>query len=433
MTVKTEDVFGVSSKQVLSYIERPSVDDKFKSSLSSDKQIVVYGASKQGKTALVSKHLPYSDNITISVTPKTEVTDIYTSMLRQLNIQIRTSATESKGHETELSMSGRLRAILPFVGGGEAEAGVKRTAQSGNTTNAEEIPFNLDLPQDIAELVRKTKTSKTLIIENFHYLNDDKQKQLAFDLRTFQELGISFVILGVWREKNRLVQFNGDLLDRIVEIPVEPWLKDEFLQVSRKGARELNIELSSDIVEKCSEASFSSIGVFQELLKETCLLAGVKEKGEYRKISDISLVDVAIMKKAEEYAARHQRALEAIASGYLSSSTKEGVKPLFLPYYLVKVILSAGYEGLANGMRRAIIHDSIQKMHHRQADVRPSDMSNLLHNLADLQNKKSISPPIIDYDKNNKLLQVVDSTFYFFLKHAKLSEISEELPNPLEG
>jgi hypothetical protein len=26
----------------------------------------------------------------------------------------------------------------------------------------------------------------------------------------------------VWREKNRVVQFNGDLLDRLEEIPVEP-------------------------------------------------------------------------------------------------------------------------------------------------------------------------------------------------------------------
>jgi hypothetical protein len=27
----------------------------------------------------------------------------------------------------------------------------------------------------------------------------------------------------------------------------------------------------------------------------------------------------------------------------------------------------------------------------------------------------------------------VDSTFYFFLKHANLREIEAELPNPLEG
>ena len=58
-------------------------------------------------------------------------------------------------------------------------------------------------------------------------------------------------------------------------------------------------------------------------------------------------------------------------------------------------------------------------------------MSNLLYNLAALQASKSISPPIIDYDKSTKLLQVVDSTFYFFLKNADLKSIAGEIPNPL--
>jgi len=48
------------------------------------------------------------------------------------------------------------------------------------------------------------------------------------------------------------------------------------------------------------------------------------------------------------------------------------------------------------------------------ADVRTSDMSNLLYNLAKTQENKSISPPIIDYDQSKAMLQIVDSTFYFF-------------------
>jgi hypothetical protein len=105
--------------------------------------------------------------------------------------------------------------------------------------------------------------------------------------------------------------------------------------------------------------------------------------------------------------------------------------PLFLPYYLVRVILNGGYDGLASGMRRAVIQESIQAIHHRPNDVRASDMSNLLHNLAALQASKSISPPIIDYDQSTKMLQVVDSTFYFFLKNANLKTIADEVPNPL--
>src|SRR5205823_1749496 len=139
-----------------------------------------------------------------------------------------------------------------------------------------------------------------------------------------------------------------------------------------------------------------SIGVFQELLKEACLVAGILEaQPTVIRVENELHVDEAIRRKANDYASRHQRALEAIAAGNLSSTGKDGIMPLFLPYYLVKVLLAAGFDGVANGMRRALIQERIQSMHHRPADVRGSDMSNLLHNIASLQNNKQISPPII--------------------------------------
>jgi hypothetical protein len=218
-----------------------------------------------------------------------------------------------------------------------------------------------------------------------------------------------------------------------MEVPVEPWTEEEFRKVADVGAAELKIRFNEGIVDQCAKASFSSIGVFQELLKEVCILAGVKHTQlAWRSVGDSSMIYRAVESKAQEYAARHQRALESIAAGNVSATAKDGLLPLFLPYYLVRVVLSLGYDGIATGMRRATIQEQIQKIHHRANDVRASDMSNLLYNLGTLQNTKNISPPIIDYDKNMKLLQAVDSTFYFFLKHANLKDIAEELPNPLE-
>lgn len=433
--MKTLEVFGVSSEQVESYIERPEVDDKFLSALKTDKQIVVYGASKQGKTALVSRYLPYSENMVVSLTPRTNVIDIYQSILRQSGVTVKTNESQSTNTESTVGIAARFKALIPLFGSGEAEASGQTTAGSGKNIEYEEIPFNLELPQDVSEVLRRTrKISPVVILENFHYLDEERQRQFAFDLRTFQELDVQFVILGVWREKNRLAQFNGDLLDRVIEIPVEPWTEEEFKQVAEKGAPKLNIEFSSGLLNDVITACFSSIGVFQELLKEICFSAGVVETAASEIIIDNKdFLKLACAKKAEEYSSRHQRALESIAAGNLSSTSKEGLLPLFLTYYLVRVILAEGYEGIANGMRRSVIQEKIQSIHHRSADVRASDMSNLLYNLAKTQANKSISPPIIDYDQSKKMLQIVDSTFYFFLKHADLASISAELQNPVES
>lgn len=323
--------------------------------------------------------------------------------------------------------------MLPFVGSGQAKAEGSISSSEGQASQREAIAFNLELPQDISELVRRIGPQKRVILENFHYLDDDKQRQLAFDLRAFQELGLQFVILGVWREKNRLTQFNGDLLDRVLEVPVGPWSTAEFSRVADRGAEALGITFTEGVIDQCARASFSSIGVFQELLKEVCVLSQVgTQAAETNGVGSDSIANAAIESKAEEYASRHQRAMEAIGAGIVSAGAKAGLIPLFLPYYLVRVILESGYDGLATGMRRAVIQEKIQDLHHRPDDVRASDMSNLLYNLAKLQSNKAISPPIIDYDQSSKLLQVVDSTFYFFLKHADLAAIAEELPNPLE-
>lgn len=333
---KIEQVFGVSTEQVLSYISRPQVDDKFLEAIKSDKQIVVYGASKQGKTALVSKYLPYDQHIPVSVTPATEIVDIYSSILRQLKVRLASVQTDSSARESHASVGLKVKALIPLFGSGEAKTSAGASATVGTEKQFEEIPFNLALPQDISELLKKIGSKKTIIIENFHYLDEDKQQQLAFDLRTFQELGVRFVILGVWREKNRLAQYNGDLLDRIIEVPVEPWTVEEFGRVADTGAAQLKIRFNKNIAEQCAKASFSSIGVFQELLKEVCILAGVYEtQPALRDIGDDSMISKAVESKAQEYAARHQRALEAIAAGNISTTVKDGVAPLFLPYYLV--------------------------------------------------------------------------------------------------
>jgi hypothetical protein len=431
-----EDVFGVSAKPVLSYIERPDVDERFLEALVSDKEIIVYGSSKQGKTALVSKYLPYDKHFLVSLTPKMSVLDIYQIVLNKAGVRIITSTTERSGTETAAGVGARVKAVIPLFGGGEASASGSVKADSGTAQSFEEVPVNLELPQQVADLLNRVGSDKWIILENFHYLNDEAQQQLAFDLRAFQELGVRFVVLGVWREKNRLTQFNGDLLDRIFETPVEPWVKGDFRRVVEKGSEQLNIRIAEPLVARAIESSFASIGVFQELLKGLVANAGVESSSSTRvEIDDMQHLTKAIAQKASDYASRHQRALEAIAAGHLGSGGPKNDKtPLYLPYYLVRVILEGGYEAIAGGMRRAELHERIRRIHHRAGeDVRASDISNLLYGLGNLQASKRISPPVIDFDKHENRLQVVDSTFYFFIKNADLAEILREIESPLQA
>ncbi|KOY28708.1 hypothetical protein [Vibrio parahaemolyticus] len=432
--MNVEDVFGVSGKQVASYVERVHVDDKFKDALRTDKQIIVYGSSKQGKTALVKKYIPYEDNILISLSPKTTLKDIYQSILRKSGVVLKTSYTEGTGDTTKVKSKASIQGAVAMVMKGKVEVGLEKDRIAKTDEQYDEIEFNLELPDDVADLIHRVGHKKVVILENFHYLPEELQRTFAYDLRTFQDLKIRFIILGVWKEANRLAQYNGELQDRVYEIPVEPWLEEDFREIARKGEELLNIKFATVILEQCIENAFSSVGVFQELLKNTCFESGVVNKQSSSVfLENVEAFERAITSKTEEYSGRHLRNLESIACGNGVQISKDKPLPYFLQYYIVMHILEIGYRGLNGGITKEALLHGIKQGHHRKDELKGTQLTTVLKGLTELQANKGISPPVIAYDSNSRQLKVVDSTFYFFLKNAELEDIKDEIICPMDG
>ncbi|MEH2042615.1 hypothetical protein [Nostoc sp.] len=186
MNTKVEDIFGVSSKIVLSYVEREAVDNRFIEALKSDKQIIVYGSSKQGKTALVSKHVNYKENIPITLSPKTTILDIYSSILRQAGVNIQNNYSKSTDKEASLGVVGKFKAILPFFGSTEIEGNNETKYNVSKSYEYEEIPFNLSLPQDISEILKKISLKNLLLLKIFIILMMTFKKNSLMTLDHFK-------------------------------------------------------------------------------------------------------------------------------------------------------------------------------------------------------------------------------------------------------
>lgn len=432
--LKIEDVFGVSGKQVGSYIERDHVDAKLIDALRTEKQIIVYGASKQGKTALVKKYISYDDHILISLSPKHTLKDIYQSILRKCDVLLRTSYTEGTGEKTKITGKASIQGAVALIAKASASLEAQDEKNKNITEQYDEIEFNLDLPDDVAHLIHHVGSKKIIILENFHYLPEEIQRAFSFDLRTFHDLKVRFIILGVWKEANRLTQFNGELQDRIGEIPVEPWLEDDFRSIAKKGENLLNIKITPVIVETCISNSFGSVGVFQELLKGSCIEGGILTKQDTTKhFIDVDAVNTAIAVKTNEYSGRHLRNLETMAVANSASIIKGNPLPYFLNYYIVMHILSLGYHGINGGISKENFLHALKQSHHRKDELKGHQLITALKGLTELQANKGINPPVMAYDSNSRQLKVVDSTFYFFLKNADLEEVKSEIPCPMDG
>jgi len=257
-------------------------------------------------------------------------------------------------------------------------------------------------------------------------LNEDVQKQLAIDLRIFEDYNILFIILGIWREKNSLPQYNGDLLDRLIEVPVEPWEEEDLRRILREGERLLQVhfqKVERELVETC----FDSVGVFQELCKECCLAADVVETAKTKCEISQGHLEAAKKQKLADYSSRHIRSLEAFVQQETKSSDEV---PLYIRYYFIKVLFALPFEKVVQGFRRKELQDAIKEVHHRHEDVRASDMGYFVKTLVSNQIKNDIIPPIFDYDQSTSSIKVIDSTFYFFLRNCNKKEVLEDIPLP---
>jgi hypothetical protein len=422
----------VKSTLIKSYIERETVDEKFKSALSSGNEIVIYGSSKQGKTSLLLKHLDLSKYVKVECSPQTTTIDIYKSVLRQLGITFIESETVQSSVERGFKVGGGFKVKVPFIG--ETGINPEMSNQTGHTKeqNTTHVEYNIVLAQDVSELLRVQKFNKFIVLENFHYLPNEVQEVLAYDLRIFQDYGFIFIILGIWREANRLVQFNGDLLDRVTEVPVEPWEESDFLRVIEKGENLLNVDFSI-VKNQVIEESFNSVGVVQEICKLCCVEAGLKSTSPDRVHITEKYFEASKRKKAEEYGVRHIRNFESFVDVRVRISAQSGKPSLAYPYYFIRLLLTHDFDEIHNGLSRSQLLEEIRKIHHRPSDVRSSDLGQFLHNITQHQITKHIQPPFVDYDRGGKTLKIIDSSLYFFLKHCDRAAILADIPNPVEA
>jgi hypothetical protein len=52
-------------------------------------------------------------------------------------------------------------------------------------------------------------SGKRLVLEDFHYLSEAAQKDLAFLLKAMGEYGLFVIVVGVWPKDHLLTYYNG--------------------------------------------------------------------------------------------------------------------------------------------------------------------------------------------------------------------------------
>lgn len=398
----TEEVFGQTRELPLNYVEREDADKLLRESLNLNKHLVIYGSSKQGKTSLRKHNLKEEEYIIIHCSNKWDIGQLNSQILKQAGFQLEVSS--SKTLEGKAKISATMKIMNLFDAGTELEGGKSSTRDFK--------PLELDPydSNDIIDALESISFNRYIILEDFHYLKEETQKDFAFELKAFHENSkFTFIIIGVWLEQNRLTLLNGDLAGRVYSINADRWIDEKLEEVISSGEKLLNIKFDKKTKEDILKWDIGSVFILQELCQKICFECGITET--VSKLKEIKS-PISVFKLTEsiinQQTGRYNSFLRAFYHGFQENELK-------MHRWLLYPILTSTTEELINGLSYKVIKEKIRSKHPKSSDLNLGNLTTALNSSHSLQIKKNIKPNIIDYDQTNSILNIVDKGFIAWL------------------
>ena len=417
MTYKTNDVFGISRDVPLNYVSRKGVDEEFIDNLTRDKHVVVYGSSKQGKTNLRKHCLQESDYITVTCSNRWSMGQLHAAILKAAGYEITESSSRTFTGQAKLSAS------FKFLGTGVGVDGGGEKSSSVVTTPLELDPSDVN---DVIHALQQIDFQEYIVLEDFHYLPVDTQKDFAVSLKAFHENSdFCFIVVGVWLDENRLTVYNGDLSGRVVAVDADRWTIKELRQVISSGADLLNIAFDTEFVEELVEGCQGSVSIVQEVCNRVCRLYDVFETQDGKRTVVPSIGTGALVKLVvDAHGGRYESFLVKFAEGFTRTA-------LEMYKWLLYPVLTATPEDLREGLRLPDIREALDA-NHPGSPLNAGNITQALQSAANLQVTKELKPIILDYDETSRRLSVVDRGFIIWLMHQDRDELLESVGLPRE-
>lgn len=415
---KTSDVYGIGRDLPLNYVSRPAVDDAFVSSLTRDKHLVIYGSSKQGKTSLRKHCLEDKDYVVVHCSNKWSLGDIHSAILKRVGFEVTQSSTRTTAGKNKIVAA--LKATI-FGVGAESSGQIERSQSDAITKQ----PLELD-PEDVNDVIKALNGfDRFIVLEDFHYLPIETQKDFAVALKAFHEQSrLCFIIVGVWLEESRLTVYNGDLTGRVFGINADKWSKPELSEVIRTGEQLLNVTFTEAFKADLLGACLESVYIVQESCYQACIQGGVHfTQAENRALGEGVDVASIVRTVVNQQTGRYNSFITQFAAGFQETS-------LQMYRWLLYPVLVATVASLEQGLTYRHMRDVLRAHHPEGKALNLGNLTQALQSTASLQVKKDIKPIVLDYDQTNLRLNVVDRGFLIWIANQDKRELLElaELP-----
>jgi hypothetical protein len=430
-THKVTDVYGTNREIPLNYVPRDKVDGALVDSLTRDKHIVVFGSSKQGKTSLRKYNLKDDEYIVVTCSNKWTLAELHAAVLKQAGYTIEQSTTRtvSGSNKINAKAGGKFRAGIV-----ELQLGIGGENEQADSTSTVETSLELD-PEDVNDIIRALQDigfDAFIVLEDFHYLSEDTQRDFAVALKAFHEASpYCFIVVGVWLDENRMIQHNGDLTGRVVTVNADAWSTEELREVIAQGEELLNIGFDENFKAELVQGCFDSVYVVQEACYRACVASKIHATQENHCVVGLDLSAASVIKDViDGESARYNSFLIGYSSGFMDTD-------LEMYRWILAAVLETPPQDLEEGLSYADLRKYMSENHPRGPSLNPGNLTQALLSTASLQvGKMKIKPIVLDYDQSGRRLNVVDRSFLIWLQYQNVEETLSLIdlePDPVDG
>lgn len=376
------------------------------------KLMIVTGQTKAGKTVLVDKVYPHTNNIWVDGGTITTEDMFWETIVEQLN-----GYTENNlgyNENTQLTM-----AIRNGVAGGIKLISGSSESSSSETASTQKTEIRARKISNKVKAIEILKAEKTaLIVDDFHYIAQPIQKNIVRALKAPIMEGVPVIFIAIPSRKFEVISIEKEMTGRVQQIAMPEWTEDDLLTIAKKGFNTLNVQINSKVIESFAREALGSPFLMQEFCRAYCEETRITQ---YEKEKRCIMMDVdlfSIFQNAAENSGRAMfRKLEMgprARSDRKERTMRDGTKTDI--YGLVMAALknlkpteTIKYDTLRTAIREISLDEPPQR----------GEISRILEKIAEISHTDTSSTPVIDWQKDDDLLTITDPFFAFYLRWAK--------------
>jgi hypothetical protein len=388
------------------------------------KLVVVTGPTKSGKTVLVKTIFPQSEVVWLDGGLIRSEDDFWREVSSALEVVTEVVQTTSRENSVGGDAKGSIKvpnlfSSLPI----EAQGSVSHIRKRARTIT---VKRQVGDKSGAIKILRAEKTP--IVIDDFHYLSRPLQGGIVRALKSVIADGCPVVFIAIPHRRYDVVKVEREMTGRFMPMNIPVWSTDELENIPRVGFPLLNVTVEERIVLEFSKQAIGSPHLMQEFCRALCVSRGITDTTTFSKNVQYDNGFDDLFKKVAESTGRTM--FDKLKRGpsqrtdriqrYLKNGTNTDIYGLvLLALASMKPGLSAiGYEELRSAIRDI----------GRDAPPQKHEVSNVLDHMSKISSSDESSTPVIEWDKEERVLHVTDPFFAYYLRWGLLENTLNEVP-----